>query len=144
MRRILGVGVVLLVGSLLLPSDAAAQQTGSGRPQKAQLGGNYPNPFNPETTIPFELFEEMFRGGKPVVVTLEIRDLLGRLVAIPDALNQAGGVKLKQLQYTAPGRYAAHWDGRDVTGREVASGTYFSVLIVNGERLGTRIMTVAK
>ena len=52
MRRIWGVGIVLLL--LLSPHGVFAQGTGKGR--GSRLKGNYPNPFNPTTTIAFSVF----------------------------------------------------------------------------------------
>jgi hypothetical protein len=71
----------------------------------AQLRPNYPNPFNPRTTIAFELAEEQ-------QVTLEITSLAGRLITrLVDGFRPAG-------------RQMVIWDGRNQDGRAVASGTY--------------------
>ena len=75
---------------------------------------NYPNPFNPRTTIRFEL---------PVAgpVRLSIYDVAGRLVRtlVDDSLPQ--------------GSHEAVWDGRDATGREVGSGSYLARLEFGGK-----------
>jgi len=135
MRRKFGVGIVLLVAALVIPSSVNAQQAGGGRPPKAQLGKNFPNPFNPTTTIPFTLGEEMFEGGKAGVVTIRIYNVLRQLVASPAALNhEAGNVVVSNLKYTTPGEKKAYWDGTDRSGRKVASGIYYVEMIVNGER----------
>lgn len=135
MRRILGVAVVLLLLVLLIPASAEAQSSGDRKP-KARLGLSYPNPFNPETKIPFELFPEDFIGGRPVVVSMRILDILGRPVAIPAALDHpdGNGAKVDNLQYTTPGPKEAYWDGYDKDGRKVASGMYLLLFVVNGER----------
>lgn len=135
MRRTLGVGIVLLLLVLLIPGAAEAQSSGDKKP-KFRLGLAYPNPFNPETKIPLGLPAEMFEGGRPVVVTMRIKDLLGRLVAIPAALNHpdGNGVKVDNLEYTTPGDYEMYWDGYDRYGRKAQSGMYLLELIVNGER----------
>ena len=75
-------------------------------PAATALRGNYPNPFNPATTIVFELAE-------PGPVSLEIHDAAGRLVRT-----------LVQGPQPA-GRREAVWQGHDDQGGEVASGMYF-------------------
>jgi hypothetical protein len=145
MRRSISVGIVLLVAALVIPSSGVeAQQTGGGRPPKAQLGKNYPNPFNPTTTIPFTLPAELFEGGKSVVVTIRIKDVIGRPVAYPAALNhEAGNAIVQDLKYTTPGEKKAYWEGTDKNGRKVPSGIYYVELIVNGERVALIRIVVA-
>jgi hypothetical protein len=41
---------------------------------------------------------------------------------------------VQEMIYTQPGEYKAYWDATDRTGRRVASGIYYAVLVVNGER----------
>ena len=71
------------------------------------LLGNYPNPFNPKTTIAFEL-------PKRKTVTLRVFDMAGRLVR-----------ELIGAEVYTPGSHGIVWNGRDDNGRQVASGTYF-------------------
>ena len=68
---------------------------------------NYPNPFNPETQICYELSHE-------AEVTLRVYDLSGRLVS-----------ELARSEHHDPGPHTALWHGRDDAGRDVASGVYF-------------------
>jgi len=70
------------------------------------LGKNYPNPFNPTTTISFTLAE-------PGPASLKIYNAKGQLVR-----------QLANSQYTA-GQHHLIWDGRDALGRPVSSGLYF-------------------
>ncbi len=81
-------------------------------PAAYELLPNYPNPFNPATTIRFQLKQ----GGR---VSLAIYNLLGQKVRqLADEFYQAGFYELR-------------WDGRDATGRETASGLYFYRIQVN-------------
>jgi len=147
LRRAFGVGVVLLLAGLAAPSQAYGQQEDPPglRDSGFRLGQNYPNPFNPETRIPFELGESLFENGRTVRVTLRIYNVLQQLVAVPTALNhpQGNGVPVQDLEYTTPGEKVAFWDGRDTSGRQVASGIYYMQLIVDGQSL-VRRMIVAK
>ncbi|NIP59868.1 MAG: hypothetical protein GWM92_16230 [Gemmatimonadetes bacterium] len=148
MRRRICVLVVLLI-SLGLAGPTSAQEVGGGpsggQDSGFQLGQNYPNPFNPETKIPFVLGEELFADGRPVVVSMRIYNVLQQFVAAPVALNHPGGegVRVVELEYPAPGRYEAYWDGTDRSGNSVASGVYFLQLVVNG-RSQVRKMFVTK
>jgi hypothetical protein len=134
---------LLALGLLLAaPSVMEAQQ---GRPTDAvRLGRNYPNPFNPETTIPFELAQPMFENGHQPVVTLRIYNVLAQLVAIP--ILQGSGEPLDQmkLEWNGTGRYSAYWDGK-IRGsdREAPSGVYVYQLIVDGQSFHNR-MTIIK
>jgi len=79
-------------------------------PYRFQLLANYPNPFNPETWIPFELAEE-------ADVTIRIYGLDGQHIRTLD-LGRYG-----QGSYTDRDQ-AAHWDGRNEYGEQVASSMY--------------------
>ncbi|MBT8403722.1 MAG: hypothetical protein KJP18_07700 [Gemmatimonadetes bacterium] len=136
MRRLLRVSLVLLsiIGIASVPASAQEVGGGSSGQQDFELRSNYPNPFNPETTIPFALNEGLFRDGRPAVVTIRIYNQLKQLVASPVALRHPAGegVPLNQLEYTRSDVYEAFWDGRDSSGRQVASGVYFCQITVNG------------
>ncbi len=147
MRRSLGVLSVLL--SLFCAAPALSAQERGRDQQSRQANGfeleqNYPNPFNPETTIPFTLGEGLFAEGRPVVVSVRIFNLLRQVVGHPVALGHPAGegVEVIQLEYTLPGRYEAFWDGRDQSGREVASGMYFVQLTVNGQTEVKRMLVL--
>ena len=58
MRRVFGVGVVLLLVLGLFPGSLFGQRS-PNRDRGSQLNQNYPNPFNPETNIPFVVLEEV-------------------------------------------------------------------------------------
>ena len=79
-------------------------------PAETALLPNYPNPFNPETWIPYQLAE-----GADVTVTLyDVRGVMVRRLVVG---HRHAGV------YRSRGR-AAHWDGRNALGEKVASGLY--------------------
>ena len=144
MRRIFGVGVVLLLALGLAPGSLFGQRSPS-RDHGSQLKQNYPNPFNPTTTISFTVLDEDVAGGRPAKVSLRIYNVLQQLVAIPKALNHnLGDAPVENLEYDTPGDKEAFWDGTDRSGRKVASGIYYYQLIVNGERRGVKKMVVTK
>ena len=98
-------------------------------PQKTTLLPNYPNPFNPETWIPYQLSESS-------VVTIEIYSSDGQLVRTLDVGEKAAGI------YQNRGT-AAHWDGKNETGEPVASGVYYYTLTA-GQYSATRKMLIRK
>ena len=80
-------------------------------PTETALLMNYPNPFNPETWIPYQLAEE-------TIVTLTIYDAKGALVRRLGMGHQSAG-------YYTSHRRAVYWDGRNESGELVTSGLYF-------------------
>ncbi len=79
-------------------------------PAASALLPNYPNPFNPSTTIPFQL-------ARPAVVELRIYNVMGQLVRVLTLGELGAGYY--------DGRHSmATWDGRDHHGRPAASGVY--------------------
>jgi len=127
----------LLLSILGLTIPASGQQVGPDGKQDSgfHLEPNYPNPFNPETKIPFVLFEDLFVDGEPVVVSIRIFNVLQQFITAPTALNhpRGDGVPVLDLEYPNPGRFEAYWDGRNERGQEVASGVYLLKLTVNGK-----------
>ena len=98
-------------------------------PEETALLTNYPNPFNPETWIPYQLSES-------AEVTLTIYDMNGQLVWRLAVGHQAAGM------YRSRSR-AAYWDGRNQLGEPVASGLYFYTLTAD-EFTETRRMLILK
>ena len=99
------------------------------RPERTVVLANYPNPFNPETWIPYQL-------ASAVEVRLHIYAMNGVLVRTLDLGHQPAGV------YQQKNR-AAYWDGRNALGERVASGLYFYTLIA-GDFTATRKMLIRK
>ena len=81
------------------------------RPEKTQLLANYPNPFNPETWMPYELATD-------TNVKITIYNAQGVVIRTLQLGQQSAGY------YTGRER-AAYWDGRNAFGEQVASGIYF-------------------
>ena len=81
------------------------------RPDETQLFANYPNPFNPETWLPYQL-----STGSDVRII--IYDMRGKVIRRLILGYQSAGY------YTSRSR-AAYWDGRNALGEQVASGIYF-------------------
>ena len=98
-------------------------------PKETVLLANYPNPFNPETWIPYELAE-----AAEVQVSIHAAD--GKLVRALALGQMPAGV------YQGKDR-AAYWDGRNAQGEPVASGVYFYTLTA-GEFSATRKMVIRK
>ena len=99
------------------------------RPPETQLFANYPNPFNPETWIPYQL-------AKASDVKVTIYDGRGVVVRQLVLGHQASGF------YTGRDR-AAYWDGRNALSEPVASGVYFYTLTA-GEFTATRKLLIRK
>ena len=97
--------------------------------QPTALLSNYPNPFNPETWIPYQLSE-----AAEVTVTIHASD--GKLVRTLELGQVPAGV------YSDKDR-AAYWDGRNAQGEPVASGVYFYTLQA-GDFKATRKMVIRK
>ena len=98
-------------------------------PKETTLLPNYPNPFNPETWIPYRLAEDAF-------VTLTIYDADGRIVRTLD-------VGYRVAAFYESRSKAIHWDGRNEFGEQVASGVYFYHLSA-GDFSATRKMLILK
>ena len=83
-------------------------------PAETELLRNYPNPFNPETWIPYRLAQDAF-------VTLTIYDASGRVIRTLEVGHQVAGVYESRSK-------AIYWDGRNEVGEQVASGLHFYAL----------------
>ena len=89
-------------------------------PDRTRLLPNYPNPFNPETWIPFEL-------SRASVVQISIYSINGQTIKRIDLGQLPAGKYLKKTQ-------AAYWNGRSDRGQPVASGVYFCTIQASNEK----------
>ena len=114
-------------------TDAAAAapsaQVSPVIPGKTALLTNFPNPFNPETWIPYQL-------TKPAEVTLTIYDIRGIVVRELKLGHQPAGVYIDRSR-------AIYWDGRNAFGEKVATGVYFYTLKA-GDFTATRKLLIRK
>jgi len=94
-------------------------------PAEYALGQNFPNPFNPETTIPVTV-------PKRSEIALTVYDILGKQV------------KLIYKGMKEPGRHFIRWDGNDAAGNPVTSGIYFYQLQVDNGRIFSGKMVLIK
>jgi hypothetical protein len=116
----------LYVDDILVTDEAPVSAVGPRKPAPpATLAPCFPNPFNPRTTIVFEI-------PAPEAVSLRVFDLSGRLVK-----------GLVTAEVRSAGRHEVVWNGRDDAGRRVASGTYVYRLDA-GDFSEARRMVLAK
>lgn len=114
----------LRVGQILLPELIIYEV-----PQQTLLLNNYPNPFNPETWIPYRLAEA-------ADVTLTIYDATGSVVRRIHVGHRTPAA------YTSKGK-AIYWDGRNDFGERVSSGVYFYQLKASDYQ-ATKKMVIVK
>ena len=98
-------------------------------PETTALLANYPNPFNPETWMPYQL-------AQPAEVTMSIHSSNGSLIRTMELGHQPAGMYHNR-------RDAAYWDGANDVGETVASGVYFYTLTA-GAFSATRKMIILK
>ena len=98
-------------------------------PKETELLANYPNPFNPETWIPYRLAEDAF-------VTLTIYDTVGQIVRTLEVGHRIASAYENRSK-------AIYWDGRNGVGESVASSVYFYTLTA-GDFSATRKMLILK
>ena len=99
------------------------------KPEITALLPNFPNPFNPETWIPYQLKE-------PASVVIRIYNVSGQLVRILDTGHRQSGFYIDRMN-------AAYWDGCSESGERVSSGVYFYQLKA-GEFSAIRKMVITK
>ena len=126
----LGTSAGLVLGTMPMDVGApAAPAAVASLSRKNALLANYPNPFNPETWIPYQL-------SKPAEVTLHIYAVNGALIRTLALGYQPAGMYQNKSR-------AAYWDGKNALGEPVASGMYFYTLTA-ADFTATRKMLIRK
>lgn len=131
------------------PKNAAGQQSKLPQGRSAgRLGPNYPNPFNPDTKLPFSVGDSTcVAGSGQHVVTMQLLNILGLTVAYPSMFGPAATSTTSipsslrgpvHDMVLACGDYEAIWRGKDANGREAASGVYIELVTIDGFRLPPR------
>jgi hypothetical protein len=108
----------------IVEDDGTGMDDSSDEVIRRMALGNFPDPFNPVTSVRYEL-------PHPGRVTLRVYDVSGRLVR-----------ELVSAEAHDSGSYTVPWDGRDGTGEKVASGTYFCRLCLDGAMLTDKMLLV--
>ena len=153
--------LVLVLALCAMTPRNAAGQTGStprGHSAKGGLGQNYPNPLNPETTIPFtvgKIEANCVGDSRLYTVSLRILNILVQEVAVPvlagssptsttNAPASLVGQPVRKLRLPC-GAYNAYWNGKYAgTTREAASGVYIYQLFIDSDPPLSRKATVIK
>ena len=108
--------------------DMVIENANPELPEVFSLSPNYPNPFNPATTIKFQLPEK--NGTATVRTVLRVYDILGRLVrTIVD-------------EDMSPGFYTKQWDGLNDNGVGISSGVYFYSLMAGDFRQTKKMLLI--
>ena len=108
----------------------SGKSTAPAKPSEFALLQNYPNSFNPDTWIPYELAED-------TNVAIRIYDVTGRLVRTLDLGHKPAGF------YTSKDK-SAYWDGRNEAGEQISSGIYFYTIQAGSSFAATKKMVVAR
>ena len=111
------------------PISTNVTKAPSALPAETVLLPNYPNPFNPETWIPYQL-------AKPADVNVSIYAADGKLVRTLALGHKQAGIYHDKAR-------AAYWDGKNRQGEPVASGIYFYTLKA-GDFIATQKMLIQK
>ena len=120
---------IALGGTAAAPAAPAAPSISPVVSVENTLLANYPNPFNPETWIPYQL-------SGSADVTVAIHSMNGSLIRTLELGHQAAGIYQNKSR-------AAYWDGRNAFGERVASGLYFYTFTA-GDFTATRKMLIRK
>lgn len=119
-----GVGFWFADPEIRIPNSTEDEEPPDGIPARFELHSNYPNPFNPSTTIEFDV-------AAATHVRLEIFNILGQRVSL----------LVNELK--ASGRHKVVWNARDDGGSAVSSGVY--LYRISADRfVKTRTMTLVK
>jgi uncharacterized protein (DUF362 family) len=117
-----------LNASTVVSSLAGIEESGLKLASPFRLSPNYPNPFNPQTTLPYRL-------SRQSQVTITILDVRGRMVKrIDEGMKQAG-------------EYSVLWDGTGMNGEVLPSGSYFyriEAATIDGRQVGVGKMLLVR
>ena len=119
---------ILYTAQSVEPSDKLPSTWGKVKASK--LYQNFPNPFNPETWIPYQL-------GKDSSVVIRIHTPSGQLVRTLDLGDSPAGLYTEKTK-------AALWDGTNEAGEPVASGVYFYTIQTADDYTATKKMVVVR
>ena len=143
---------VLALGALV-PKTVAAQGAPPPPPRPSaqtspgfELGQNFPNPFNPVTTIPFSIGDppNCTDTNRTYHVTLRIYNVLAQLVAIPVLQSGDGATGQPVVNLTLRcGAYTAFWNGTYLnTSQIVPSGVYLYQIRVEGRSVARKMIVL--
>jgi len=121
----LGVKEITVVNAGMLAENITAGDptSVSNVPKSFALGQNFPNPFNPTTTISFNMPQSGY-------VTMKVYDVLGRCVRT-----------LASGEYSA-GNYSIVWDATDDSGNNISAGVYFYTISAENYHATRRMMFI--
>ena len=149
--------LVLVLALCAISPKNAAGQTQSQKPRghgAGGIGGNYPNPFNPDTYIRFTVGEGCADASEQHVVSMKILNVLAQPVVVPvlygssstmtSVPSSLNGRPLTNITLGC-GNYVAYWNGKlSGSGREASSGVYAIQLVVDQQLVSTSKMFYAK
>jgi hypothetical protein len=141
--------VLVLALWAMTPKTAAGQGT-SKSPEgtvRGSIGNAYPNPNNPDFHIPFTVGDASCTDVGVHEVSIQIKNVLAQLVAIPvleDAKLTVSSTSSSLTGSQAPvsklrlgcGHYSAYWNGNVLSGKEAASGVYWVIFMIDGKFAG--------
>jgi hypothetical protein len=97
-----------------------------------ELFRNYPNPFNPITSIKYQVSCQSGSLTNMSFVVLKVYDILGK--EVETLVNE----------YQKAGTYETQFPGNQFTNNQLSSGIYFYSLFVNGEKIDTKKLMMLK
>ena len=112
-----------------VPPERSAAKAPAVQPAETSVLPNYPNPFNPETWIPYQL-------AKPADVSVSIYSADGKLIRTLTLGHKSAGIYYDKSR-------AVYWDGKNRQDEPVASGVYFYTFAA-GDFTGTKKMLIRR